>query len=202
MGATTKLAKPVSFLQKAFSSGVIMKPRTGMPRACSRITWSLNSSDMRRAHSRVTWKGRTGLERSAECSRIFPRNAWSLGSSKFIPPSCAFFLVSSIRSKCTAMSVAITHEMMVLRTSVATLLGSEERIFRLGFRISRNAVEQWWFSRTAWSLYRRASSEAEFTSNRFVLPGWSTSCTTALISIANCWCFDSISIASVVVMSL
>ena len=38
MGATTNDAKPVSFLQNAFSSGVIMKPSTGIPRACSRIT--------------------------------------------------------------------------------------------------------------------------------------------------------------------
>ncbi len=38
IGATTNEAKPISFLQKAFSSGDIMKPKTGMPKACSRAT--------------------------------------------------------------------------------------------------------------------------------------------------------------------
>ena len=52
IGATTKVANPISFLHKALSSGVIMKLSTGMDNACSVATCWLNSSLSRQGKTR------------------------------------------------------------------------------------------------------------------------------------------------------
>mmetsp|Transcript_26122 Transcript_26122/g.60309 ORF Transcript_26122/g.60309 Transcript_26122/m.60309 type:complete len:219 (-) Transcript_26122:935-1591(-) len=135
-----------------------------------------NSARTSSVHFLASGRGRAAFDMSETCRQNFNNNCMSLTSH-----SSAGVATKALRaatfSKCAVMSVAKIMGIAICRNSMRWSIESGSRMFS---RCSSwNRTEQWWFSSTEMSLWRRASSVCVLTWKALLRPSCSTSCAAA-----------------------